>query len=227
MKSIKIKDLSFAYQTDNPIFTGASLELTFNEITFLKGANGSGKTTLCRILSGLEKKYTGSIHINDLDFKPVSFIERAKSIIYLKQEPLSNVVAATPDEDLTLWQHGFGKPTEGSSSELRERVMERLKINDLKDKPFWELSGGQVKRIGLAALLINYDKYWILDEPIAGLDDTLVRIFIEILEERKALGKGCLIISHKEEKFLNLIDKNYLIENRKIETLSRGYFEKI
>ena len=226
MKSIKINNLSFAYLPKNPIFTNASLELPFNEITFLKGANGSGKTTLCRILSGLEKGYTGSLHINDLDFKPVSFTERAKSIIYLKQEPLANVVAATPDDDLILWQHGFDKHKDESSSELRVRVMERLRINDLKDKPSWELSGGQVKRIGLAALLINYDKYWILDEPISGLDDTLIRIFIEILEERKAMGKGCLIISHKEEKFLNLIDKNYFIKNRKIETLSRGTFEK-
>ena len=197
MKSIKINDLSFAYQPDNPIFTNSSITFQFNDITFLKGANGSGKTTLCRILSGLEKGYTGSIRINDLDLKPVSFSERAKSVIYLKQEPLANIVAATPDEDLFLWQHGFEKHLDESSSELRERVMKRLRIIDLKDKPFWELSGGQIKRIGLAALLINYDKYWILDEPISGLDNTLTRIFIEILEERKALGKGCLIISHK------------------------------
>ncbi|MEA2095691.1 MAG: ABC transporter ATP-binding protein [Candidatus Cloacimonadota bacterium] len=223
MKCIKIKDLSFAYQLENPIFTNASLELPFNEITFLKGANGSGKTTLCRILSGLEKGYTGSIHINDLDLKPFSFIERAKSIIYLKQEPLSNIVAATPEEDLTLWQHGFDKHYNESSSELRGRVMKRLKINDLKNKPSWELSGGQVKRIGLAALLINYDKYWILDEPISGLDNTLIRIFIEILEERKALGKGCLIISHKEDKFLNLIDKSYFIQNEDIEQIAREF----
>ena len=226
MKSIKIKDLSFAYQPENPIFIDASLELPFNEVTFLKGANGSGKTTLCRILSGLERNYSGSIYINDLDLKPVSFSERAKSVIYLKQEPLSNVVAATPDEDLILWQHGFDKNSDKSSYDLRKIVMKKLRINHLKDKPFWELSGGQIKRIGLAALLINYDKYWILDEPIAGLDNTLIRIFIEILEERKSLGKGCLIISHKEEKFLNLIDKNYLIENKRIETLPRGTFEK-
>ena len=223
MKSIKINDLSFAYQPDNPIFTNSSITFQFNEITFLKGANGSGKTTLCRILSGLEKGYTGSIRINDLDLKPVSFSERAKSVIYLKQEPLANIVAATPDEDLFLWQHGFEKHLDESSSELRERVMKRLRIIDLKDKPFWELSGGQIKRIGLAALLINYDKYWILDEPIAGLDNTLTRIFIEILEERKALGKGCLIISHKEENFLNLIDKYYSIQNENIERIARKF----
>jgi ABC-type multidrug transport system ATPase subunit len=227
MKNININDLSFAYQPGNPIFTNASLELPFNEITFLKGANGSGKTTLCRILSGLERNYSGSILLNDLDIKPVSFFNRAKSIIYLKQEPLSNVIAATPEEDLSLWQHGFDKKFNESSSNLRNEIMERLRINDLKDKPFWELSGGQVKRIGLAALLINYDKYWILDEPISGLDNKLVRIFIEILKERKVLGKGCLIISHKEDYFNNLIDKNYLIENRKIETLTRGIFENI
>ena len=223
MKSIKINDLSFAYQPDNPIFTNSSITFQFNDITFLKGANGSGKTTLCRILSGLEKGYTGSIRINDLDLKPVSFSERAKSVIYLKQEPLANIVAATPDEDLFLWQHGFEKHLDESSSELRERVMKRLRIIDLKDKPFWELSGGQIKRIGLAALLINYDKYWILDEPISGLDNTLTRIFIEILEERKALGKGCLIISHKEENFLNLIDKYYSIQNENIERIARKF----
>lgn len=219
MKSIKIKDLSFAYQPENPIFTNVSLELPFNEITFLKGANGSGKTTLCRILSGLEKNYSGSIFLNNFDLKPVSFSDRAKSIIYLKQEPLSNIVAATPEEDLTLWQHGFDRNFDESSSELRQKVMKRLIIYDLKDKPFWELSGGQVKRIGLAALLMNYDKYWILDEPISGLDNTLIRIFIEILEERKAIGKGCLIISHNEEKLMNLIDRLYLIQNKKINIL--------
>jgi len=71
----------------------------------------------------------------------------------------------------------------------------------------------------LAALLVNYDKYWILDEPIAGLDNTLSRIFIEILEERKTLGKGCLIISHKENEFVNLIDKYYSIQNKEIERI--------
>ena len=211
MNSIIIEDLSFAYQLGNPIFTNATLKLPRNEITFLEGANGSGKTTLCRILSGLEKGYTGSIQINELDVKQVSFAERAKSVIYLKQEPLSNVVAATPDEDLTIWQHGFDKNIEGSSSELRNKVMQKLRIEQLKDKPFWELSGGQIKRIGLAALLINYDKYWILDEPIAGLDNTLIGIFMSILEERKALGKGCLIISHKIEYFKNCTPPNVFL----------------
>ena len=224
MKIIKIEDLSFAYQLNNPIFTNASIELPINEISLIKGANGSGKTTLCRILSGLEKNYSGLISFNDLDFKSVSFADKAQVVTYLKQEPLSNVVAATPDEDLTLWQHGFDKNNEKSHSELRYKVMKKFKIEHLKDKPFWEMSGGQIKRIGLAALLINYDKYWILDEPISGLDNTLISIFISILEERKALGKGCLIISHKEDYFNNLIDKSYSIENKKFENYGKRFF---
>ena len=224
MKSIKIEDLSFAYQPGYSIFTNASLELPINEITLLKGANGSGKTTLCRILSGLEVNYNGNIHFNDLDFKLVSFAERANSIIYLKQEPLQNVVATTPDEDLTLWQHGFEVQKKDTSSNLRDKIMQKLKIEHLRDKPFWELSGGQIKRIGLAALLINYDKYWILDEPIAGLDNTLIGIFMSILEERKALGKGCLIISHKADFFQKIIDNNYLIESRKFKNFSKRNF---
>ncbi|MDP8267635.1 MAG: ABC transporter ATP-binding protein [Candidatus Tenebribacter davisii] len=222
MKGIKTKDLSFAYNDQNKIFIDTSFNLSFNEITFLNGANGSGKTTLCRILSGLEKNYTGSLIMNYLEMNTISFSERSKSIIYLKQEPQANVVATTPDEDLAIWQHGFDKDLDESSSILRERVMDKLKIKDLKDQPFWELSGGQIKRIGLAALLIHYDKYWILDEPISGLDTKLTDIFIEILEKRKLLGKGCLIISHKEEQFKNLIDKYYTIKDKSIEEILRN-----
>ena len=134
------------------------------------------------------------------------------------------MVATTPDEDLTLWQHGFEVQKKDTSSNLRDKIMQKLKIEHLRDKPFWELSGGQIKRIGLAALLINYDKYWILDEPIAGLDNNLIGIFMSILEERKALGKGCLIISHKADFFQKIIDNNYLIESRKFKNFSKRNF---
>lgn len=224
MKSINIEDLKFGYKSDFPIFNKAFLEIPLNEISFLQGENGSGKTTLCRILSGLERSYTGSIQIGDLNIKQAAFAELARSIIYLKQEPQANVIAATPDADLKLWQYGLNSENE-TSNKLRNRVMKRLKIDELKNKPIWELSGGQIKRIGLAALLINYDKYWILDEPVAGLDNALINIFIQIIEERKSLGKGCLIISHQEDYFSNLIDKYYLIQEQKFTAKLRGINE--
>jgi len=216
MKCIKVRNLSFSYSEDSTLFKNTSIDLQFDQITLLKGKNGSGKTTLCRLLSGLEKKYTGSIYIDDLNLKQISFAERSQFVIYIKQEPLSNNVAATPEEDLSLWQHGFNKQNDISSIEQRNLIMEKFKIAHLKNKPFWELSGGQIKRVGLAALLLNYDKYWILDEPISGLDDNLAETFIEILKERKQQGNGCLIVSHKEDHFQNLTDKVYGIDNGKI-----------
>jgi len=219
MKNIKVSNLSFSYYQNSNLFKNISLDLPFEEVTLLKGKNGSGKTTFCRLLSGLEKNYTGTIHIDDLNLRPISFAERSKYLIYIKQEPLSNIVTATPEEDLILWQHGFDKKNVTSTSNHRNLIMEKFKIAHLKNKPFWELSGGQIKRVGLAALLLNYDKYWILDEPISGLDTKLSEIFIEILEERKKLGKGCLIISHKEDHFLSLTDKVYEIENGKFNFL--------
>ena len=219
MKSIKVNNLSFSYNEDGNLFKNTSIDLPFEKVTLLKGKNGSGKTTLCRLISGLERNYTGTINIDDLNLKPISFAERSKFIIYIKQEPLSNIVAATPEEDLILWQHGFDKKNVTSTFEHRNLIMEKFKIAHLKNKPFWELSGGQIKRVGLAALLLNYDKYWILDEPISGLDNKLAEIFIEILKERKKLGHGCLIVSHKEDHFLNLTDKAYEIENGKFNVI--------
>jgi len=215
MKRINITDLSFSYETPVNIFLEVSTEISLNEVTFLKGSNGSGKTTFCRIISGLEKEYFGSVQISDLDVQKASFEDLAKHVVYLKQEPQTNVVAATADADLRLWYYHLNKEKK-SAKNLRQKVMRRLKIDELKDEPVWELSGGQIKRIGLAGLLLNYDKYWILDEPLSGLDNSLANIVIQILEERKCLGKGCLIISHKEDLFSNLIDNKLFIENKKI-----------
>lgn len=219
MKSIKIENFSFSYNQNSNLFKNTSLDLPFEKVTLLKGKNGSGKTTFCRLLSGLEKNYAGTIHIDDLNLRPISFAERSKYLIYVKQEPLSNIVAATPEEDLVLWQQGLNIKNDTTASELRNIAMERLNISELKNKPFWELSGGQIKRVGLAALLLNFEKYWILDEPISGLDNQLAEIFIEILKERKKLGNGCLIISHNEDKFQSLIDKTYEIDNGKFNVL--------
>jgi len=216
MKNIEVRSLSFSYNKKNNLFKNTSIDLPFDKITLLKGKNGSGKTTICRLLSGLEKNYSGSIYIDNLNLKPISFAELSKFLIYIKQEPLSNIVAATPEEDLILWQLGYDNKKIDSTLEHRNLVMEKLEITHLRNKPFWELSGGQIKRVGLAALLLNYDKYWILDEPISGLDNKLAEIFIEILKERKVQGSGCLIISHKEDNFQGLIDKVYEIENNSI-----------
>ncbi len=204
--------LSIAYQ--NVIFDKISLSIRADEVTLIQGGNGAGKTTLCRILTGLEKRYEGKIFLYGKDMTLLQVQELSKYLLYLKQEPETNVVAATADEDLSIWQHRFISNETDESQ--RQKALARFQIEDLKNKPCWELSTGQMKRIGLAALAMFAQKFWVLDEPTAALDDDNISILIKIIQKRKESGFGTLIMTHRNERFLPVADRICKIENKKI-----------
>ncbi|MDO9577599.1 MAG: ABC transporter ATP-binding protein [Candidatus Cloacimonadales bacterium] len=212
--SLKIVDLSFGY--DELLFSNLDLELETNKITLLQGDNGSGKTTFCRLLSGLEKNYSGQILLDNIKISELKAKQIAEKLIYLKQEPIGNTVAATPEEDLSIWQGILEKNLSMKQQNERMQALEKMQIKELIHSPFWEMSGGQVKRAGLAAMLLYPQKYWILDEPFSGLHPEIVNILLEILLERKNNGFGALIISHKQNIFDSLFDITFRIEDRRI-----------
>jgi len=196
---LKITGLNFAYQDSEPIFQELSHKIYTTGLTLLCGANGSGKTTLCRILSGLEKSYQGSILINDQQIGKASVKEISQHLVYLKQEPMANVVATTPREDLSIWLNQFSAQSE--NKETIEDALCRFSLKEQIDSHIWELSSGQIKRVGLAAVSLFPHKYWILDEPTSGLDKNLIDTFLEMLKERARKGLGTLIVTHRIELF--------------------------
>jgi len=212
----QIKNLNFNYKNGKLIFKDTSLFLAKDKITGLSGKNGSGKTTFCRLLCGLLSGYEGKISIEGKNLQNLITAEISQSITYIKQEPLANIVAATPSEDLAIWFHRFSLK-DPNQNELIESALTEYRIAELKEKPVWELSSGEIKRINLAALLLNSHKYWIIDEPLAGLDRNLQNIFLQILSRKP--GSGALIISHDQTNLRPFLDHIYHIENYRIEKM--------
>jgi len=206
----KLTDFSFGYK--ELLFNKVNIELDFSQITLINGANGSGKTALLRILSGLNKNYNGSILLKNNELKNMSVEEISNYIIYQKQEPMANIVATTPYEDLGIWLNKF--VTSNIDSAKVNDALRRFKMNEFKDYPVWKLSGGQLKRVGLASLLFFPQKFWLLDEPTAGLDFDLQNVLLEILLEKKKSGTGAVIVTHRTKLFKNIADKIIQLENK-------------
>ena len=208
----KLTNFSFGFS--DLLFNDVNLKIPFDEITVLTGANGAGKTTLLNILSGLNKNYSGYIKLENTELNNMTTVEISNKILYQKQEPIANIVATTPFEDLKIWLTKFATNTY-NSNEI-DGVLKRFGIYNLKDTPVWKLSGGQLKCVGLASLLLFQAKFWMLDEPLLGLDNTLQEQFVKMLINKKDLGRGALIVSHQIDLFKNIADKILVIKKKKV-----------
>ncbi|OOB76603.1 ABC transporter ATP-binding protein, partial [Clostridium haemolyticum] len=160
---LKLENVTKSYGS-NVILDNINLELE-NGIYGLLGANGVGKTTLFKVISGFLTEYKGKViypKLNDknetlLGFLPQSFTgypdmtvqEFLKYIGSIKCNLAPNIINKEIDEKLDL----FG-------------------LTDFKSKKLKTLSGGQLRRVGLAQAFLLNPKIVMLDEPTTGLDPT-------------------------------------------------------
>ncbi|MGL6185455.1 MAG: ATP-binding cassette domain-containing protein [Clostridium chrysemydis] len=152
----------------------------------LLGPNGAGKTTLMRIISTLLQKDSGSINYENLDW---SNEENVRDIIgYLPQH--FSMYPGIKVKDM-LSHIAILKGVKENRESIIDNLIEDLNLREHSNKKIKELSGGMLRRVGIAQALLGEPKIIIIDEPTAGLDiEERVR-FRELLRK---IGKDRIII---------------------------------
>ncbi|NBI66209.1 ABC transporter ATP-binding protein [Pseudoflavonifractor sp. 60] len=199
MSQITIQNLSFTYVGDHtPVFEGLNLQLDTNWKLGLVGRNGRGKTTLLRLLAGeLEGRGTVSLRRRCLRWpRQVENPARRTMDILLEGVP--------PEEE---WRLSW----ELSKLGLEEEVLER---------PFSTLSGGEQTRALLAALFLDEGAYPMIDEPTNHLDGPGRALVADYL---RGLDRGFLLVSH-DRAFLDSCVDHILALNPTGPELVRGTF---
>ena len=179
-----------------------SLDLHEGEILALVGESGSGKTTLGRTLLGLQRESAGEIRLDGVrvDGQAPEAARRARSAIqYVHQDAGAALdpwwsIGRTLAEGLLI--HGLK-----DKAERMRRVVEMLSAVGLdpvaaRRYPH-EFSGGQLRRVALARILLLQPRVLILDEPTSGLDMSVQATVLNLLLElRKQFSLTYLFISH-------------------------------
>lgn len=204
--SLKIKGGSRANILDH-----ISLCIKPGTLTVITGPNGSGKSTLAEIIMGIKTPTTGKIIFNKTDITTKNITDRAKAgIAYSFQQP----VHLRGIDVYTLLNIANG---ELITPEIATKYLAKVGLDSsyLSREINSKLSGGELKRIEIASVLVRHPALIIFDEPEAGIDLWSINSLIKVFKKLKADGVATIIISH-QEKILKLADKIIVLENGKI-----------
>ncbi len=171
------RDLTKRFEESAGVFD-VDLDLSGGEIVALIGPSGSGKTTTVRLLTGLLAPDSGSVSVFGQD--PQAFTAATRRRMgYMAQESVFF-------PDLTLRENlNFAASLFGVPLRRRQRVdaiVEMLGLGEAIDRLLRDVSGGEKRRLSLAAALIHEPDLLFLDEPTAGIDPILRRRFWEHFE---------------------------------------------
>ncbi|MHA1283409.1 MAG: ATP-binding cassette domain-containing protein [Promethearchaeota archaeon] len=184
---------------DKIIVNNASFGVKENSIHAIIGPNGSGKSTLAYAIMGLEnyRLTQGKIIFDGKDITNMSITDRAKLGITLAWQEPARIDGLSVEKYISL---GIK-----DKSNLRKKVIEALEIVNLEPDSYLHrtidesLSGGERKRVELAAAVAMRPRLIILDEPDAGLDMIVIEDFINIFNKIKDLKMTILLITHRED----------------------------
>lgn len=201
MKSIiKIEDLSLAYHR-TPVIWDMDVEIPEGKRIAIIGPNGAGKSTLLKGILKFLPAMTGTVTIFDeVQRGKVLTPSVAKRIAYVPQTGSVNWDFPTTVFDVVLMgRYGKRGWIKRMTKEDKEKAMEsiiEMGLEDFASRQISQLSGGQKQRTFIARALCQDAALYIMDEPLAGVDQKTEEIIMNKLVELQKAGKTCIAVHH-------------------------------
>jgi energy-coupling factor transport system ATP-binding protein len=188
----------FKYRNGVLALSDINLKINTGELVAIVGTNGSGKTTLIRHLNGLLKPSSGTISIFGVDTRTVQVSNLSKKVGIVFQNPDHQLFSNTVTDEIVFGLRNFGY-TEELAKKRAEATMSFFGLTALKDRPPLTLSGGEKKRVCIAAVLAWEPDILVLDEPTVGQDFINKKKLYQAIVEYKEAGRTVILVTHDVE----------------------------
>ena len=195
---LEVKNATFSYNGERNIFEDISFSVDSGDVFCILGPNGTGKSTLLRCLCNLYRLNSGNILIDGRDITSYSPANLAKKIGFIPQ-------LHTPTFPYTVLQvvlmgrtphlNMIATPSE-KDYRIAEAAIKTVNIEYIKDKPYTELSGGQMQLVLMARVLAQEPEILLLDEPTSHLDVGNQIHTIEMIRKLSKQGLSLIMTSH-------------------------------
>jgi heme ABC exporter ATP-binding subunit CcmA len=182
-------------------------------VSLFVGPNGAGKTTLFRLLAGTLRATEGTVTISDVaGERPLDIEEIRRSVALLGHEPGCYAELSGP-ENLKLFAGLYGRPDD---DETLDKILTRVGLGGVGIRPTSAYSRGMLQRLGLARLIVQDARIWLMDEPTTGLDEAGRALLRDVLQEARERGRTLIAITHDVSSFGDGVDRVYSLERGRL-----------
>ncbi len=199
MIALSFRDVSFEYNSGQPVVRDVSFDVPRGEVLAIVGPNGSGKSTLLKLGARLLSPRQGSVEVFGRTVSGYPRLELARLLAVVPQDG-SIFFPFTVEEVVLMGRapHGTGRAFERKEDHRIVRdAMERTDILHLARQPVTRLSGGERQRVLIARALAQEPQVLLLDEPNAHLDIAhQVEIFNLMKQMNAESGLTVVAVSH-------------------------------
>ena len=222
---IRLANCTMAFDGE-VVLDNINLYINDQEFLTLLGPSGCGKTTTLRIIGGFQTPTQGDVFFDGVRINDVPPHKRTINTVFQRYAlfPHLNVfeniafglrIPKTDPESR--------RKVKRPESEIQERVLEMLKVVNLKGfekRAVSSLSGGQQQRVAIARALVNRPKVLLLDEPLGALDLRLRKdMQIELKRIQQAMGITFIYVTHDQEEALAMSDTVVVMDEGKIQQI--------
>ena len=217
---LHVEDVTMAYR-ESAVLWDIDLDVPTGVRCAIVGPNGAGKSTLLKGVLGLEKPVAGYVRLWGKTIDEVR-----ERIAYVPQRGAVNWDFPTTVFDVVLmgrYVHiGLMRRPGREDRERARAALDEMQLEKLAERQISELSGGQKQRVFIARALAQESDLYIMDEPLAGVDETTERI---VMDKFVALQKArkTVIAVHHDLSTLDMYFDYLVVLNRTIK--ASGYLK--
>jgi lipopolysaccharide export system ATP-binding protein len=204
----EIKDLSKSFD-GRPILKKLSLKVFPGECVGVLGPNGCGKTTLFSMCIGEQNIDEGRIFLNNKSIEQIPIHLRSKEGLGYLPQQRSVFNMSVYDNVLGIAQISI-KGAENQKS-ITEKLLDEFNLQHLRTLNASVLSGGEIRRLMMARVMINEPKIVLLDEPLAALDPLVIQDIQKYILKIQSKGTAILVTDHNVKNLFDITDRSYVL----------------
>jgi glutamate transport system ATP-binding protein len=194
---ISMRDVEKHFGTLHVLKT-IQLEVPSGQVVIVIGPSGSGKSTLCRTINRLESIDSGYIAIDGVPLPEEGrALAQLRSDVGMVFQSFNLFAHKTILQNVTLGPIKVRKMIKGDAEELAVALLQRVGIEEQKDKLPAQLSGGQQQRVAIARALAMKPKVMLFDEPTSALDPEMVNEVLDVMVSLAKEGMTMLVVTHE------------------------------